>query len=117
MVVRRERVPLEAERADPDLGGEIDAGEGVEDGDAGAALEGSVGEGRDVGVAADRGDGGGEGDDALAGFDLGARPDVPGHANSVHAFGIHVRHLCHQIGNRIVEFRNHWEGGLKPFWV
>ena len=101
VVVRRERVALEAERADPDLGGEIDAGEGVEDGDAGSAFEGSVRERRDVGVATDRGDGGGERDHALAGFDLGARPHVPGHANSVHAFGIH---LCHQIGNRIVEF-------------
>ena len=42
VVVRRERVPLEAERADPDLGGEIDASKGVEDRDAGSTFEGSV---------------------------------------------------------------------------
>lgn len=72
-------VSLETDGADPDLGGEIDAREGVESGGAGAAAEGSVGDGLDVAVVADRGDAGRDGDDALAGFDFVARPDVPRH--------------------------------------
>jgi len=45
--VRREVVPGEAERADPDLGGEVDAREGVEEGRARRlAAERGVGERR-----------------------------------------------------------------------
>lgn len=42
-VVRGEVVALEAEWADPDLGGEVDDAEGVEDGAARAAAQRSVG--------------------------------------------------------------------------
>lgn len=58
VVVRREMVALIAEGTDPDLGGEVDAGEGVEGGGAGFAAERGVREARDVGVRADHGDGG-----------------------------------------------------------
>ncbi|CAF2065962.1 BnaCnng33770D [Brassica napus] len=71
--------PFKRPFRDPDLGGEIVAREGVEGGGAGAAAEGSVGDGLDVAVVADRGDAGHDGDDALAGFDFVARPDVPRH--------------------------------------
>lgn len=97
MVVRREVVALEADGADPDLGGEIDAREGVESGGAGAAAEGSVGDGLDVAVVADRGDAGGDGDDALAGFDFVAGPDVPRHPDGVDSFRIEALHLCHDL--------------------
>ncbi|KAB2627736.1 transport protein SEC23-like [Pyrus ussuriensis x Pyrus communis] len=43
-VVGREVVAGEAEKPDPDLGGVIDGGEGVEDGAPSAAAEGGVGE-------------------------------------------------------------------------
>lgn len=92
-VVGREVVALVAEGADPDLGGEVDAGVGVEDGGAGLAAERRVGERGDVRVGAERGDAGGERDHALAGLHLRARPHVPAHADAVHAFGIHARHL------------------------
>lgn len=58
-VVGREMVALVAEGADPDLGGEIDAGEGVEGGGAGLAAERRVGKGWDIRVGPDRGDAGG----------------------------------------------------------
>lgn len=93
VVMRREMVALVTEGADPDLGGEVDARERVEWGRTGLAAEWRVREARDVGVGADRGDGGGEWDDALAGFDFGAWPHVPCHADSVDAFWICVRHL------------------------
>jgi hypothetical protein len=90
-VVGREVVPGEAQRADPDLSGEVDAREGVEERGAGRlAAERRVGEwrwGRGVQGAARR-HGGGERDDAAAGLDLGARPGVPGEADSVGAVGI-----------------------------
>lgn len=84
----REMVPLEAERADPDLGGEIDLTEGIEAGETGLASERRVREGRDLGVAADRGDRGGDWDHALARFHFGSRPRVPGHSDSVDRFGV-----------------------------
>jgi len=95
VVVRGEVVALVAEGADPDLGGEVDAGEGVEGGGAGFAAERGVLEAGDVRVGTDEGDGGGERDDALAGFDLGAGPHVPRHAHSVDTLGIWARHLRH----------------------
>lgn len=94
-VVRREVIALVAEWADPDLGGEVDAGERVEDGGAGLAAERRVGERGDVGVEPDRGDAGGEWDHALAGLDLRAGPHVPRHADAVDALGLGVRHLRH----------------------
>lgn len=84
-VVGREVVALVAEGADPDLGGEVDPGEGVEDGGAGLAAERRVGERGDVGVGAEGGDAGGKRDHALAGLDLRARPHVPAHADAVDA--------------------------------
>lgn len=94
-VVRREVVALEAEGADPDLGGEVDATEGVEDGGAGLAAERGVREGGDLRVGADRGDHGGEWDHALAGLNLRAWPRVPRHPDAVDALGIGARHLRH----------------------
>jgi len=93
-VVRGKVVAVVAEGADPDLGGEVDAREGVEDGGAGLAAERRVGErGGNVGVGAEEGDGCSEGDDALARLHLGARPQVPRHSHTVNAFGIRVSHL------------------------
>lgn len=74
-VVRGKVVPGEAERADPDLGGEVDAREGVEERGAGRlAAERRVRErrrGRRGGVRDASGrDGGGERHDAAAGLDL-----------------------------------------------
>lgn len=87
-VVGREVVAGEAERADPDLGSEVDAGEGVEEGRAGGlAAERRVRErrrGERLGRA-DRGDRGGERHDAAARLHLGARPGVPGEADGVRA--------------------------------
>lgn len=87
-VVGREVVAGEAERADPDLGSEVDAGEGVEEGRAGGlAAERRVRErrrGERLGRA-DRGDRGGERHDAAARLHLGARPGVPGEADGVGA--------------------------------
>lgn len=90
-VVRGEVVAREAKRADPDLGGVVDAGEGIEEGGARRlAAERWVGEGgRGEGLGrADRRDGGGERDNAAAGLDLGPWPGVPCEANSVRAIGI-----------------------------
>lgn len=88
--MRREVVPGEAERADPDLGGEVDAREGIEEGRAGRlAAERRVWQrrrGRGGGVRDARGrDSGGERHDAATGLDLGARPGVPGEADGVGA--------------------------------
>jgi len=74
-VVQGEVVAGEAERADPDLGGEVDAREGVEERGAGSlATERRVRErrrGRRGGVRDATGrDGGGERHDAAAGLDL-----------------------------------------------
>ena len=95
-VVRGKVVAVEAEGADPDLGGEVDAREGVEDGGAGLAAERRVGErGGNVWVGTEEGNGCGEGYDALARLHLGARPQVPRHAHSVHAFRIRRSHFRH----------------------
>lgn len=70
-VVMGELVAGETEGADPDLGGEVAAGVGVEDGGAGGlAAERRVREGDDFGVRADGGDGSSDGDDTLRGLDL-----------------------------------------------
>lgn len=98
-VMRREVVALEAERADPDLGGEIDDGEGVEDGSAGAAAERGVGEegrGRAGGEGFERGVDGGDGDDAVVGFLLGAWDYIPWHSDAILGLEFHeFRHLNH----------------------
>ena len=95
-VVRGKVIAVVAEGADPDLGGEVDAREGVEDGGAGLAAERRVGKrGGNARVGAEEGDGCGEGDDALARLHLGARPQVPRHSHTVHAFGIRLSHLRH----------------------
>ena len=88
-------VPLEAKGADPDLTDEVDSGVGVEYDGAALASERRVRESGDIRVRPDRGDAGREWDHALAGFDLGARPCIPGHTNSVDALGICVRHFRH----------------------
>lgn len=95
MVVSRESTPMEAERAVPALGGEIDLTEGVESSLAGLASERSIRERRDVGVTPDRRDGGGEWDHALASLNFSARPNIPGHTNSIDPFRIRVDHLRH----------------------
>lgn len=73
-VVRGEVVAVIAEGADPDLGGEVDAGERVENGGAGFAAERGVAESGNIGVGVEEGDGGGEGNDALARFNFAAWP-------------------------------------------
>lgn len=88
-------ITLVAERADPDLGGEVDAREGVEGGRAGLAAQRRVWERGDVGVGPDRGDAGGEWDHALAGLHLSAWPNVPRHPHSVDPLRVCVRHLRH----------------------
>jgi len=95
VVMRGKVVALVAEGADPDLGSEVDAREGVEGGGAGLAAERGVLEAGDVRVGADEGDGGCQRDDALARFHLGAGPHVPRHAHSVNSLGIWARHLRH----------------------
>ena len=54
MVVRGDVVARVAEGADPDLGGEVDAGEGVEGGGAGLTTERGVREAGDVRVGTDQ---------------------------------------------------------------
>ena len=90
-----EVVALEAKWADPDLGGEVYAAEGVEKGDAGLATKRRVGERGDVRMRSDRRNRSGDWDHALAGLHLGPGPDVPGHPNSIDALLIcaHLRHL------------------------
>lgn len=84
-----ELVSREAERADPDLGVEIDAAVRVEDGGArGLASERGVGEGDEIGIGSDRGDRGGDRDHAFRRLDLGSGPGVPRHADAVGAVGI-----------------------------
>lgn len=100
-VVRGEVVAREAERADPDLGGEVDTGEGVEERRARRlAAEWRVGKGRRrEGLGgADRGDGGGERNDAAAGFNLGPRPGVPCEADRVRAIGVGGRRSRGGVG-------------------
>lgn len=112
-VVGREVVALVAEGADPDLGGEVDAGVGVEDGGAGLAAERRVGERGDVRVGVERGDAGGERDHALAGLHFRARPHVPAHADAVDAFGIHARHLRrHGFRGRGFRYRSNAVGRI-----
>lgn len=81
--MRRELVTVEAEGADPDLGDEIDDGEGVKDGAAVAAAERSVGESGCGGGGAERGVYGGDRDDAVSGVGFGPRYHVPRHADRV----------------------------------
>lgn len=83
VVVGWKEVAGEAEGAGPDPIDEVDAAEGVEDGEAGGlAAERRVRKDEVVGDWVYRGDRGGEGDDALGGLDFGARPCVPGHADA-----------------------------------
>lgn len=76
-IMRRKMVALVTERTDPDLGCEVHAREAVKDCGAGFAAKRRVWERGDVWVWTDRGNGGGEWDHALAGFDFGAWPYVP----------------------------------------
>lgn len=82
-----EVVALEAEGADPDLGSEVDGGEGIEDGAADAAAEGGVGE-DGGGDGFEGGVDGGDGDDGGGGVGFGAGDDVPGEADAVLGFEI-----------------------------
>ena len=84
--VIREAVALEAERADPDLGGEVDDGEGVEDGATCAAAKRGVREEGDVRERSDRRVDGRDWDDAIQGFLLHAWDHVPWHLDSVLGF-------------------------------
>jgi len=87
-VVRGEVVALEAEGADPDLGGEVDDAEGVEDGAARAAPERGVVEDRHRGEVLYRSVDGGDGDDGVLGVLLRAGDHVPRHSNAVLGFEI-----------------------------
>lgn len=97
-VVGGEVVALEAERADPDLGGEVDDREGVEDRPAVAAAERGVGEDGHGGEGTERGVDGGDGDDAAGGLLPRAGHDVPRHADAV--LGLQVQELRHRGGGR-----------------
>lgn len=78
-----EVVALVAKGADPDEGGEIDAGEGRDNRGAGFAVERRVGERENGGVGVERRERGGERDDAFREFDFGAGPGVPCHTHAV----------------------------------
>lgn len=93
--MRREVTALVAEGADPDLGGEINTGEGVESSGAGLATQRRVRERGDIRMRTDRGNGSGEWDHALGGFDFGTRPNVPRHTDSVDSFRICAGHFRH----------------------
>ena len=71
-VVGREVVALEAERADPYLGGEVNDGEGVEDKATRAATERGVRKEGDVRERSNQRVDGGDWDDAVRGFLLRA---------------------------------------------
>lgn len=85
-VVWREVIALEAERADPDLGNEVDDGEGVEDGAASTASERGVREECEVWEGFDRSVDGGDRDYAVDCFLLCSRDHVPCHSDSVLGF-------------------------------
>ena len=85
-VVRREVVALEAERADPDLGGKVNDGKGVEDGATCAASKREVREEGDVRERFDWRVDGGDWDEAVRGFLLCARDHVPWHSDFVLGF-------------------------------
>lgn len=95
-IVRRKMVALIAKGTDPDLGSEVDARERVEHGRAGFASERGIREPWDIRVRTDQGDGGSKWDHAFASFDLGARPYVPCHSDSIDSFRICVRHFRHR---------------------
>ena len=85
-VVRREVVALDAERADSDLGGKVNDGEGVEDGATCAASEREVREEGDVRERSNWRVDGGDWDEAVRGFLLRARDHVPWHSDFVLGF-------------------------------
>ncbi|KAL4283146.1 hypothetical protein GQ457_16G027870 [Hibiscus cannabinus] len=88
-------VTLVTERADPDLGSEVDAREGVQRSRTRLAPKWRVRERGYVRVRTDRSDGSRQRNHTLAGFDFGPRPNVPRHPNGVHPFRIHVGHFRH----------------------
>lgn len=88
-------VTLVTKGTDPDLSIEIDARERIENGRASFTAEWSVRKRGNIWMRSNRRNTGGEWDHTLAGFDFGARPDVPGHSNSIDSFRICVRHLRH----------------------
>lgn len=94
-VVEGEVVALEAEGTDPDLGGEVDDGEGVEDGSAGAAAERGVGEDRHGREGLQGSVDGRDGDDAVGRLLLRAWYYVPGHSDPVLALQVQelLRHF------------------------
>lgn len=95
-------VALEAEGAYPDLGGEVDDGEGVEDGAAGAAAERGVGEDGDVGEGLDRSVDRRHRDDAARRLLLCPRQHVPRHSYAVLHFQVHE--FRHYRSNSILLF-------------
>lgn len=100
-VVRGEVVARETKGADPDLGGVVDTGEGIEErGARRLAAERWVGKGRrGEGLGgANRADGGGERDNTAAGLNLGPRPGVPCEADSVWAIGVSGRRSRGGVG-------------------
>lgn len=82
-VSRWKMVALKAERADPDLGDEIDDGERVENGAAGAAAERAVRDDGDVGEGLDRSVDRRHRDDAARRLLLRAGQHVPRHSDAV----------------------------------
>ncbi|KAF2312542.1 hypothetical protein GH714_035014 [Hevea brasiliensis] len=88
-VVRWEVVALEAEGADPDLGGKINDGERVKHGAASTATEGRVREDGRVRKGFDRSVNGGDGDHTVAGLLLGAWEHIPRHSHAVLSFQLY----------------------------
>lgn len=86
---------LIAKRADPNLGGKVNTGKRVKNGGARLTSERRVRESGDLRVRTDRSDRSGEWNNALAGFNFGTRPNIPGHTNSIDSFWICVRHFRH----------------------
>jgi hypothetical protein len=72
-------VAVKAEWAEPQFGIEVDHREGVEDGTADAAAEGSIRKNRNFSVRVERSIYGRNGDNTVSSILLGARYDIPGH--------------------------------------
>lgn len=99
-IMRRKMVALITKGTDPDLGSEVDARERVEHGRAGFASERGIREPWDIRVRTDQADGSSKWDHALASFNLGTRPHVPCHSDSIDSFRICVRHFRHRVLNQ-----------------
>lgn len=79
-------VALEAKRAYPDLGSEIDDAKRIQDGAAGAATERGVRKHRHIREVLDRSVDGGNRNNAVCSFLLSAWDHIPWHSNAILRF-------------------------------